>query len=112
MDELRLTKEQADAFVLSILKENIDCSENIKIITLINEGKISYELEDIMFYKDKAHNRRTSLRFLEYITLLKQALAQKGYGQVFIKPVIRKETIKYIGSFRLLEKPTRLRRKQ
>lgn len=111
MDELRLSMEEADAMVLSILKENIDCSENIRIHTAINDGKFSYELEDQMLYHCENFLRKTPLKYMEYITLLKTALAKKGYDRIFIKPVIRKREVKYIGTFRLIE-VTRSRRKK
>ena len=111
MDELKLNMEQADAMVLNVLKNNIDCSQDIKIYTFVNEGKISYELEDKNRYNGEKFLRKTPLKYMEYIMLLKTALEIKGYSNVFIKPIIRKGTIKYNVTFRLLSITKSRRRK-
>ena len=85
MDTMRLSKEEADAYVLNILKENVDCTDKLCIITSLNNNKVHY------------------LGYLEYIMLLKQALAKKGYAHAFVKPIIRKGSLKYEVSFQLLE---------
>ena len=85
MDTMKLSKEEADAYVLNILKENVDCTDKLCIITSLNNNKVHY------------------LGYLEYIMLLKTALAKKGYAHTFIKPIIRNGSVKYEISFRLLE---------
>ncbi len=112
MDIMRLSKEQADAYVLGVLKENIDCSDHLEIITAFEKGKVHYQLEDEILYHDKYFKRITPLGFLEYIMLLKKALAKRGYQEVFIKPVIRGEVLKYEVSFRLLDKVVRRSRRK
>ena len=103
MDTMKLSKEEADAYVLNILKENIDCTDSLCIITSFNDNKIQYELEDRMLYHESSYKRITPLGYLEYIMLLKTALAKKGYAHTFIKPIIRNGSVKYEISFRLLE---------
>lgn len=104
MDIMRLSKEQADSYVLGILKNNIDCTDNIKIITFIDNKRVHYQLEDDMFYHEGVKKRITPLKYLEYINLLKQALSKKGYSVSFIKHFIRKGVLKYEISYQLLEK--------
>ena len=111
MDTIKLSKEEADKYVLNILKDNIDCTDHIRIITTIDNNKIHYELEDEMLYHESGYKRITPLGYLEYMMLLKQALMKKGYSHTFIKPLIRKKTLKYEVSFRLLEN-TPLERKR
>lgn len=103
MDIIRLSKEEADAYVLNILKENFDCTDNLCIITSFDDNKVHYELEDQMLYHETSYKRITPLGYLEYIMLLKTALVKKGYAHTFIKPIIRNGSVKYEISFRLLE---------
>lgn len=103
MDIMRLSREEADAYVLNILKENIDCTDKLCIITSLDNNKVHYQLEDESLYHDTNYKRITPLGYLEYIMLLKTALAKKGYVHTFIKPMIRKGSLKYEVSFRLLE---------
>ena len=83
--------------------KNIDCTNKLRIITSLLDNKIHYKLEDESLYHGNSLKRITPLRYLEYIMLLKQALAKKGYTHTFIKPIIRKGSLKYEISFRLLE---------
>ena len=46
METMKLSKNEADAYVLNILKANIDCSDALSIITSIDGNKVYYELED------------------------------------------------------------------
>ena len=103
MDIMRLSKEEADAYVLNILKENIDCTDKLCIITSLDNNKVHYQLEDESLYHENSYKRITPLGYLEYIMLLKTALAKKGYDHTFIKPIIRNGSVKYEISFRLLE---------
>ncbi len=112
METMRLTKEEADTYVLNILKANIDCSDKLSITTSIDDNKVHYELEDEVRYHVRKHKRITPLRYLEYIMLLKQALSEKGYANAFIKPLIRNGTLKYEVSFLLYETKTSRRRKK
>lgn len=104
METMKLSKNEADAYVLNILKANIDCSDALSIITSIDGNKVYYELEDEIEYQEIKHKRLTPLSYLEYIMLLKQTLAEKGYTNAFIKPIVRKEIIKYEVPFHLYEK--------
>ena len=103
MDTMKLSKEEADAYVLNILKENIDCTDKLCIITSLDSNKVHYQLEDESLYHETSFKRITPLGYLEYIMLLKQALAKKGYAHAFVKPIIRKGSLKYEVSFQLLE---------
>ena len=112
MDTMRLSKEEADAYVLNILKENIDCTDKLCIITSLDNNKVHYQLEDEMLYHEMNYKRITPLRYFEYMMLLKTALAKKGYAHIFIKPIIRNSSVKYEISFRLLENIPFERRKK
>ena len=104
MDTMRLSKEQADSYVIELLKRQIDCTDALCIITSIDQHHITYELKDYALYHNKSVVRLTPLAYLEYILLLKRALSEKGYHNTFIKPIIRQNKVKYEVSFRLLEK--------
>ena len=103
MDTMRLSKEEADAYVLNILKENIDCTDKLCIITSLDNNKVHYELEDESLYHETSYKRIKPLEYLEYIMLLKTALAKKGYAHTYIKPILRNSSVKYEVSFCLLE---------
>ena len=56
MDIMRLSREEADAYVLNILKENIDCTASLRIITTIENNNVHYQLEDESLYHDTNYN--------------------------------------------------------
>ena len=112
MDTIKLNKEEADAYVLSILKENIDCTDELCLKTDCSNNKLHYQLEDESLYHGSSVKRITPLTYLEYIALLKNALSKKGYVHIFIKPIIKKDSLRYEVSFRILENRSLKRRRR
>ena len=112
MKPMRLKQSKADIYVKHFLLQHTNCSENVCIITNINDYRIRYYLLDWMVYQDHVYKRLTPLKNSEYFQILKQCLYQKGYDVVYIKPLIR-DDLRYEVYFRVYERGNgRSRRKK
>lgn len=112
METMKITKEKADSLVKEILIENTDLDYDARIETYVVERKIAYEIIGKVLYNGQTYEKRTPLKKMEYITLLKIALSKKGYEVTFIKPLFRKEKVQYEIFFYLLEKDEEMKRKR
>ena len=101
---MKLKEEEANQLIKEYLLKQADCGEIIKIITYINEGKIThYDVYEEISYHSEKVKKLSILSFTDYIRLLKAALQEKGYDVYFINPIIR-EGLRYEIHFRLYDK--------
>ena len=112
MKPMRLKQNVADTYVKQYLLKHTNCSENVCIITDVNDYRVSYYLLDWMVYQDHVYKRLTPLKNHEYFQILKQVLYQKGYDVVRINHLIR-DDLRYEVYFRVYERGSgRSRRKK
>ena len=103
MKPMKLTEEESNNIIKEYLLQQLDCGEEIEVITNIKNQRISsyYIFEEITHHGKKAR-RMSILSFTAYIRLLKSALQGKGYDVYFINPIIR-EDLKYEIHFRVYD---------
>lgn len=113
MEKEKIDKNQADQLVINMLIEHTDCSPEVTICTYIDEESksIYYELKDKIRLTNGFRELIIPFKKIEYFTFLKKALANKGYLNSYIKPIIRKGTLKYEVTYGLLEQTYVRRRK-
>ena len=103
MKPIKITEGEANNLVKSFLQHHIDCGEELEIVAnLDNHIILSYQCLEKITYHGKTITRISNLSWKEYVTILIQALKEKGYDVRYINPIIR-EDIRYEVYFRLYE---------
>lgn len=91
MKSRNINQETANKYVKLFLMNHTDCTQELEIITYLDNGNLSFEVQDFIMVNGRKIIRKTPLSRNEYFTYLKLSLNHLGLPAIYVIPVIVKE---------------------